>query len=56
MLTTQGIADAHNLPLELVEEHYLEACSAGLSSERALEYTAGLAQGIVEERKRLDNS
>jgi hypothetical protein len=53
MLTTQSIAAAHDLPLELVEEHFLEACSAGLSTERALAFTAGLAQGIVEERERL---
>jgi hypothetical protein len=53
MLTTQAIAAAHDLPLETVEEHYREACSAGLSPDRALAFTAGLARGIVEERERL---
>jgi hypothetical protein len=53
MLTTQAIAAAHNLPLELVEEHFQEARSVGLPQERALEFAADLAQGIVEERKRL---
>jgi hypothetical protein len=53
MLTTQAIAAAHDLPLELVEEHYQEARSAGLAPDRALAFTAGLAKGIVEERERL---
>jgi hypothetical protein len=53
MMTTQTIAAAHNLPIELVEEHYQEARSAGLAPDRALEFTAGLARGIVEERQRL---
>ena len=51
MLSTQAIAAAHGLPLEMVEEHYREACSAGLPPERALAFAAGLAQGIVEQRR-----
>jgi hypothetical protein len=53
MLTTQAIAAETNLPHELVEAHFWEACSAGLPPERAMLFAAGLARGIVEERARL---
>ena len=52
-MTTKSIAAQHGLPLEFVEEQFQEACAAGLLPQRAVEVAALVAQGVVDERKRL---
>jgi hypothetical protein len=52
-MTTAKIAAANNLPLEIVERNYRDAVAAGLTHDRALMLTAGIARGIIEERARI---